>query len=182
MMILQTPRGCNKWAGFPEDPGICKMLGWTYKLAPLRKPLGVVGGVCKEVAGIHRTGRRQMIIVGTGTRSGLRGLRMYRRTYCYAHGGTAGIVAEILPHCGIFQKMLVLGTRIGVWVMEGVANASGSAFKWFKEEFVMWKIIRQRGLVRAFMICCVRWRKEIPKPEQMVFSISRIWAAQRPRT
>lgn len=55
----------------------------------------------------------------------------------YACGGTAGITADksfkLLRDPS--RRCYVLGTPDGAWVMEGVANASGSAFKWFKEEF-----------------------------------------------
>lgn len=124
---------------FQYDPELCRVLGIDInKMAPLRTPGTVIGEVSEEVA--ERTGLAAgtPIIMGTGDQqSGCLGCGCTDDTIGYACGGTAGIVA------GKSFKMLrdpsrrcyVLGTPDGAWVMEGVANASGSAFKWFKEQF-----------------------------------------------
>ena len=53
------------------------------------------------------------------------------------------------------RKCYVLGTPDGNWVMEGVANASGSAFKWFKEEFCNVENYTAKGLSESVydMLC-----------------------------
>lgn len=144
---------------FQYDPELCKVLGVDInKLAPLRKPLEVVGGVSKEVAEYTGLAEGTPIIMGTGDQQcGCVGCGCIEEGIGYACGGTAGIVADksfkLLRDPS--RKCYVLGTPDGNWVMEGVANASGSAFKWFKEEFCNVENYTAKGLSESVydMLC-----------------------------
>ena len=124
---------------FQYDPEICDLLEIDInKLAPLRKPGEVIGAVSEEVAEFTGLTAGTPIIMGVGDQqAGCVGCGCVREGLGYACGGTAGITADksfkLLRDPS--RRCYVLGTPDGAWVMEGVANASGSAFKWFKEEF-----------------------------------------------
>ena len=124
---------------FQYDPEICDLLEIDInKLAPLRKPGEVIGAVSEEVAEFTGLTAGTPIIMGVGDQqAGCVGCGCVRECLGYACGGTAGITADksfkLLRDPS--RRCYVLGTPDGAWVMEGVANASGSAFKWFKEEF-----------------------------------------------
>jgi xylulokinase len=124
---------------FQYDPELCDILGIDInKMAPLKKPGEVIGYITDEVA--ERTGlaKGTPLIMGTGDQqSGCLGCGCIDDTIGYAAGGTAGIVAgkSFKMMRDPSRRCYVLGTPDGAYVMEGVANACGSAFKWFKEEF-----------------------------------------------
>lgn len=124
---------------FHYDPEICAALGIDInKMAPLRKPGEIIGYVTEEVAAPTGLAVGTPIVMGTGDQqSGCLGVGCVKEGVGYACGGTAGIAAgksfKMLRDPA--RKCYVLGTPDGAWVMEGVANASGSAFKWFKEQF-----------------------------------------------
>lgn len=124
---------------FQYDPELCKALDVDInKMAPLKVPGEVIGKISKEVADYTGLAEGTPIIMGTGDQqAGCLGCGCVREGIGYACGGTAGITADKGFHFmrDPNRQCYVLGTPDGKWVMEGVANASGSAFKWFKEEF-----------------------------------------------
>jgi xylulokinase len=105
------------------------------KLAPLRKPTEIIGKITEEVA--KKTGLKEgtPLVMGTGDQQcGCLGVGCTDETMGYACGGTAGIVA--LKSSKFVRdpqrKCYVLTTPDGAYVMEGLANNCGSAFRWCK--------------------------------------------------
>ena len=137
--INDTPWVQLNGPDFQYDPQICAALGIDInKMAPLRQPGTIIGKVTAEVSARTGLAEGTPIVMGTGDQqSGCLGCGCVREGVGYACGGTAGIVAgksfNLLRDPS--RRCYVLGTPDGAWVMEGVANASGSAFKWFKEQF-----------------------------------------------
>jgi xylulokinase len=107
------------------------------KLAPLKNPGEVIGEVTPEVA--EKTGLAvgTPLIMGTGDQQiGCLGNGCIPEGIGYYCGGTAGIAAGKSDHFlrDPNRRCYVLGTPDGGYVMEGQANAAGSAFKWFRTE------------------------------------------------
>lgn len=124
---------------FQYSPEICDILEIDiHKLAPLRKPGEIIGGISAEVANYTGLCEGTPIIMGIGDQqAGVLGVGCTKEGIGYACGGTAGITADksfkLLRDAT--RRCYVLGTPEGAWEIEGVANASGSAFKWYKERF-----------------------------------------------
>lgn len=137
--ISDTPWLQLNGPDFQYSPEICDILGVDInKLAPTRKPGEIVGGISKEVAEYTGLAEGTPIVMGVGDQqSGVIGVGCTQEGIGYACGGTAGITADksfkVLRDPS--RRCYVLGTPEGAWEIEGVANASGSAFKWYKERF-----------------------------------------------
>lgn len=124
---------------FKYSEKLCKVFGVDIdKLAPLKTTGTIIGKVSPEIA--EKTGLAvgTPLVMGTGDQqAGCLGCGCVREGTGYACGGTAGITAgkstRLLRDPA--KKCYILGTPDGAWVMEGQANAAGSAFKWFKGEF-----------------------------------------------
>lgn len=137
--INDTPWMQLNGPDFNYSEKLCKIFDIDMnKLAPLRQPGTIIGHVTKEVSTKTGLAEGTPIVMGTGDQqAGCLGSGCVKEGVGYACGGTAGIAAgksnKVLRDPA--RKCYVLGTPDGAWVMEGVANAAGSAFKWFKEEF-----------------------------------------------
>lgn len=107
------------------------------KLAPLKHCGEIIGEVSADVA--EKTGLAvgTPLVMGTGDQQiGCLANGCIPEGIGYYCGGTAGIAAgksmKFLRDPN--RKCYVLGTPDGGYVMEGQANAAGSAFKWFRTE------------------------------------------------
>ena len=107
------------------------------KLAPLKHCGEIIGEVSADVAEKTRLAVGTPLVMGTGDQQiGCLANGCIPEGIGYYCGGTAGIAAgksmKFLRDPN--HKCYVLGTPDGGYVMEGQANAAGSAFKWFRTE------------------------------------------------
>ncbi|MEG1619567.1 MAG: FGGY family carbohydrate kinase [Eubacterium sp.] len=123
---------------FQYSKKLCDIFGVDMnKLSPLRKTGTIIGNVSQEVSAKTGLAVGTPLVMGTGDQqSGCIGCGCTSEGIGYACGGTAGITAGKSKNFlrDPVKKCYILGTPDGAWVMEGQANASGSAFKWFKNE------------------------------------------------
>jgi xylulokinase len=123
---------------FEYSDKLCDVFGIDKdKLAPLKRCGDVIGEVTPEVS--EKTGLAvgTPLIMGSGDQQiGCVANGCIPEGIGYYCGGTAGIAAgksmSFLRDPN--RKCYVLGTPDGGYVMEGQANAAGSAFKWFRSE------------------------------------------------